>query len=183
MFHCFAGGAGIRRRVVLLLGGARSGKSDLALKLLARGRGKRGYIATAQALDVEMSARIRVHRGVRGSQWETFEIPIELPCNLEKIAATHSRLLVDCLTLWLSNVLARNRSDRSVLQKIDLLAKSVRKVSGRLVLVSNEVGLGVVPDHPLGRRFRDLSGIMHQKLAAAADEVYWVMAGLSLRLK
>jgi adenosylcobinamide kinase/adenosylcobinamide-phosphate guanylyltransferase len=173
----------MRRRVVFLLGGARSGKSDLALGMLERGKGRRGYIATAEALDDEMAARIREHRRRRGPQWETIETPIDLPDALKKLASSHSFLLVDCLTLWLSNLLGRHKTDKPVLDRFEALIEAMREIKGKLILVSNEVGMGIVPDHPLGRRFRDLSGLMHQKVADASNEVYWVAAGLPLRLK
>jgi adenosylcobinamide kinase/adenosylcobinamide-phosphate guanylyltransferase len=173
----------MRRRVVFLLGGARSGKSDLALEMLGKGKGRRGYVATAEALDDEMTARILDHRRRRGPRWETIEVPIDLPDALKKLAPTHSFLLVDCLTLWLSNLLSRHATDKPLLDRFEALVEAMKEIEGKLVVVSNEVGMGVVPDHPLGRRFRDLSGILHQQVAAASNEVYWVAAGLPLRLK
>ncbi|HET6369795.1 MAG TPA: bifunctional adenosylcobinamide kinase/adenosylcobinamide-phosphate guanylyltransferase [Nitrospiria bacterium] len=173
----------MRRRVIFLLGGARSGKSDLALEMLAKGKGKRGYIATAEALDDEMTARIHEHRRRRGPIWETFEVPIDLPDVLKKLAPTHSFLLVDCLTLWLSNLVTRHNTNKPVLDRFEALVEAMKEIKRKLVLVSNEVGMGIVPDHPLGRRYRDLSGLLHQKVAAASDEVYWVAAGIPLKLK
>jgi len=130
-----------------------------------------------------MAERIRRHRAARGSRWETFEVPVDVPESIQRLASSHPVLLVDCLTLWLSNLVSLGQSDRRVGERFDRLIDSLKGVRGKLVLVSNEVGLGVVPSHSSGRRFRDLSGVMHQKVAAEADEVYWVMAGLPLRLK
>lgn len=171
---------------VLVLGGARSGKSAYAERVVARRAagqgGERAYIATAQAFDAEMTARIAAHRAQRGERWRTIEAPLDLP----DIIATHARrdlvILIDCLTLWLTNEMLR--SDAQDLEALgEALVGSIRDAPCDLVLVSNEVGLGLVPDTPLGRAFRDAQGRLNQQVAAAADSVAFVAAGLPMMLK
>jgi adenosylcobinamide kinase/adenosylcobinamide-phosphate guanylyltransferase len=160
----------------LILGGARSGKSRYAEALLAKAN-PRTYLATAEPGDAEMAERIRRHRDERGSAWATREAPIELPA---AIRAETGALLVDCLTLWLSNLMAQNRDIESAAEQ---LCGAIRRPGGPVVLVSNEVGLGIVPDNALARAFRDHAGRLNQRVAAIADRVLFVAAGLPLALK
>jgi adenosylcobinamide kinase / adenosylcobinamide-phosphate guanylyltransferase len=165
---------------LLVLGGARSGKSRYAETRIRAVAGEPVYIATAQAFDDEMAERIARHRQDRGSDWRTVEAPFDLS---EAIAAEGSRgaaVLVDCLTLWTSNLIL---ADLDVDDATERLVTALRGHSGPIALVSNEVGLGLVPDNPLGRRFRDAAGRMNQAVAAAVDEVQFVAAGLPLTLK
>ncbi len=165
----------------LVLGGARSGKSAFAQKAAEDGAGvgRPVLIATGQAFDDEMAERIARHQADRGESWTTVEAPLELA---EAIAALSADAVavVDCLTLWLSNLML---AERDVEAAASALVQAVAACPARLWLVSNEVGLGIVPETPLGRRFRDEAGRLHQRLAAAADEVYFVAAGLPLRMK
>ena len=162
----------------MALGGARSGKSRFAEGLAERSGPLRTYIATAEALDHEMQSRIAQHRERRGEGWETIEAPLALT---EALATCGSRVvLVDCLTLWISNLMFR---DREVAAEIDLLCAALARASGHVILVSNEVGMGIVPENTLSRRFRDFQGLANQKVAAVADAVYFVAAGLPLALK
>ena len=165
--------------VTLVLGGARSGKSAYAEALVqAAGRGL--YLATAEAGDAEMAERIRHHRRRRGESWVTIEEPLDLAGALKRHAAPERPILVDCLTLWLSNVMAAGRDpDDEALA----LAEGLSALSGPVVLVSNEVGLGLVPETPLGRAFRDHAGRLHQTIAREADRVVFIAAGLPLILK
>ncbi len=166
---------------ILVLGGARSGKSRHAEELGLRHEGPRVYLATATADDLEMRARIAAHRMRReGGGWHTVEEPLRLCAALQEHCARETFVLVDCLTLWLSNLMA---AQRNVGEAIEALAELLPVLPGRVCLVSNEVGLGIVPDHPLGRAFRDEAGLAHQMLARVADEVVVVIAGLPLRLK
>jgi adenosylcobinamide kinase/adenosylcobinamide-phosphate guanylyltransferase len=160
----------------LVLGGARSGKSRYAEALLAAAN-PRTYLATAEPGDAEMTERIRRHREQRGPAWATREAPIELP---EAIRAETGALLVDCLTLWVSNLMARNRDLESAAEQ---LCGAIRRPGGPVVLVSNEVGLGIVPENALARAFRDHAGRLNQRVAAIADRVLFVAAGLPLALK
>lgn len=167
-------------RRVLVLGGARSGKSRTALSLAETAPGARIYVATAQSLDEEMRERIARHREERDSDWRTLEEPLELASAIRRESGPSQVVLVDCLTLWLSNILLAERDpDR----EIEFLAQSVRDASGPLVLVSNEVGNGIVPEAALGRRFRDEQGRLNQRMAAACDAVILVVAGCPLQIK
>ncbi len=163
-------------RLSLVLGGARSGKSRHAEAMLTRLPPPWVYVATAQAFDAEMRARIEAHRAGRDAGWRTVEAPLDLPGALR----TDAPALVDCLTLWLSNLmLGGHDADRA---QAALLA-GLSERSAPTVLVSNEVGLGIVPDNALAREFRDRAGRLHQALAAAADHVALLVAGLPLTVK
>jgi len=166
---------------VLVLGGARSGKSDFALSLaegLAPG-GRHLFVATAEARDEEMAERVAAHQARRGPNWETIETPLDLAGPLAS-ARAEQVVLIDCLTLWLSNLLEAGREfDREESR----LAEAAAGAEGHWIMVANEVGLGIVPDNPLARRFRDLAGRLNQRLAGLADQVFLVAAGLPLKLK
>lgn len=169
--------------ITLVLGGARSGKSAYGEALVETAAGSGGhplYLATAEAGDDEMAARIRHHRARRGERWDTMEEPLELVGALRRSAAPGRPVLVDCLTLWLSNVMA---ADRDADAEIQALARGIPDLQGIVVFVSNEVGMGMVPPTALGRAFRDLAGRLNQRMAAAADRVVFVAAGLPLTLK
>jgi len=168
-------------KLILVLGGARAGKSAFALRLaeslIVDGQGC--FIATAQPLDTEMAERIARHREERSAKWITIEEPYQLDAALLQ-AADAKVVLIDCLTLFVSNWLLR--SDNDAMQTI--VARLLANVNSQTVIcVSNEVGLGIVPDNPLARTFRDLLGRVNQQFAAAADEVYLLVAGLPLQLK
>lgn len=166
-------------RVTLILGGARSGKSRRALQL-AEGARRKVYVATAEALDAEMADRIAQHRSERGTDWETIEAPRDLAAVLQTPVHADALLVVDCLTLWLSNLLC---ADADLAAEQERLIVAIRSSKAQLVIVSNEVGLGLVPETPLGRAFRDAQGRLNQAVAAAADRVEFVAAGLPLVLK
>jgi len=167
--------------VTFVLGGARSGKSAYAQRGAEAVGGSRSplMIATAQAFDDEMRERIARHQGERGDAWRTIEAPLELPDALDQLGP-QDVAVADCLTLWLTNLIL---GDHDVAKARDALLRSVRHTPARLWLVSNEVGLGIVPDNALSRRFRDEAGRLHQALAAQADEVVLIVAGLPLRVK
>ncbi len=163
----------------LILGGARSGKTRRALAL-AEAFSNRIYIATAEALDEEMSARIAQHRHERGDAWMTIEAPLELAGAIRDIEDGSAVCVVDCLTLWLSNLMA---AGRDVAAAAEDLCRAIQGARPKLVIVSNEVGLGLVPETPLGREFRDRQGRLNQAVAAVVDGVEFIAAGLPLRLK
>jgi len=166
--------------ITLILGGARSGKSRYAEHLIEEAASGGTYCATAEARDAEMAERIAAHRARRGRFWRTVEAPLELAPAIAAEVTQERPLLVDCLTLWLSNlILAGRRPDREA----DELVWELRKAAGPVVLVANEVGMGLVPETPLGRRFRDAAGWLNQEVAAIADRVVFVAAGLPLVLK
>jgi adenosylcobinamide kinase/adenosylcobinamide-phosphate guanylyltransferase len=175
-----SGGIGQVGRVTLVFGGARSGKSARAQAIAEAAAPVRTYLATAQAFDDEMRDRIARHRADRVAGWRTVECPVDLPDAIEREALAGSVLLVDCLTLWASNLLL---ADRNADAATDRLLAALAGTPCPVVLVSNEVGMGIVPDNALARRFRDISGRMNQRIAAAADAVLLMMAGLELRLK
>jgi adenosylcobinamide kinase/adenosylcobinamide-phosphate guanylyltransferase len=166
-------------RLTLVLGGARSGKSLYAEGLITARPPPWIYVATGQAGDAEMAARIAAHRARRTSGWQTIEAPHDLAGALTA-APTGAGLLVDCLTLWLSN---RMLAEVDVEADIVRLEDALSRTAGTAVLVSNEVGCGIVPDNALARRFRDLQGRLNQRLAARADRVVLLVAGLPLTVK
>ena len=166
--------------VTLVLGGARSGKSRYAEGLLDRHPGRRVYLATAEVLDDEMAARVKAHRDRRDEDWKTVEEPLALAAALKAETEQGAAVLVDCLTLWLGNLLGEARA---VEAEIDGLVASIGQFGGPVVFVSNEVGQGIVPDNALARQFRDHAGILHQRLAQKADRVVFVTAGLPMNLK
>jgi adenosylcobinamide kinase / adenosylcobinamide-phosphate guanylyltransferase len=175
-FHC-KNASGAAMSVTLVLGGARSGKSRFAETLAV---GEKHYIATAQAFDDEMRERIAAHQVQRGGGWVTHEAVVDLPEMLARVMADGRFVLVDCLTLWLSNVMLADQDWRGALEA---LVVQLRGAHGTVVLVSNEVGMGLVPETPLGRAFRDAQGIVNSRVAEVADSVVFVAAGLPLALK
>ncbi len=170
-------------KIYFITGGARSGKSAFAEKLAGEMAGARAYIATAQALDPEMAARIERHRKDRGKAWETYEEPLAVAELLRKLSGRYAVALLDCLTLWLSNVIAHPDGDRTIAERSDELIDAIRDFEGAVIVVSNEVGLGIVPDNPLARKFRDIAGIMNQKMAREAEEVYFTASGIPIKIK
>jgi len=164
--------------LTLVLGGARSGKSRYAESLLAALPPPWAYVATAEAGDQEMAARIHAHRERRGADWRTVEAPRNLAAALTSCAGMPA--LVDCLTLWLSNLML---ADADIDHEIEIFEQALAAAMAPVVLVANEVGSGIVPEHPLGRRFRDRQGLLNQRLAARADRVVLMVAGLPLVVK
>lgn len=164
--------------VHLVLGGARSGKSRHALSVCGAMERPHNFIATAQAYDSEMAERIQKHREERDGHWHTLEAPIELGHAIASLR--EGTILVDCCTLWLSNVML---AEHDIGREIDALVKSLTTTKANIVLVSNEVGSGIVPENRLARRFRDEQGRLNQRLAELCDTVELVVAGIPLRLK
>lgn len=170
-------------RLALVLGGARSGKSSYALELARRSPPPRLYLATAEAGDAEMAARIAQHRRERGEDWDTWEVPLDLAEAVTQAQGRYQVILVDCLTLWLSNRLIRGGDIAGRKNACLDLVAALERTATPTILVSNEVGWGIVPDNPLAREFRDWAGWLHQLLAVAADLVVLLVAGLPLTLK
>jgi len=173
-----------RRPVVrlLILGGARSGKSRLAQDMAARRWLHPVYLATAEILDDEMAARVRMHRRTRARRWHCVEEPLEIAKIIRRGIPGTDGLLVDCLTIWLSNVLLKEGRG-AFARRRDELVKALHQTRQDVILVTNEVGMGVVPENELGRTFRDLAGWLNQAVAKEADTVVFVAAGLPLVLK
>jgi adenosylcobinamide kinase / adenosylcobinamide-phosphate guanylyltransferase len=164
----------------LILGGARSGKSRMAEDLGRAWSGPRIYLASGEAGDEEMQDRIALHRQGRGDSWVTVEEPVAVLERLRVLSDAGTFILFDCVTLWLSNLIHRSLDVRTA---VDELADALPGLPGRIVIVSNEVGLGIVPDNALARHFRDEAGRANQKLAEACGEVIFVAAGLPVKLK
>ena len=164
----------------LVIGGARSGKSRYAESLGDDFDGIKFYIATAEEGDAEMAARIEAHRARRGGEWTTIEETLNLPGTLQQCASGDNFALVDCLTIWLSNLMLEDRDCAGATEKL-LLA--MEKCTGRIVIVTNEVGQGIVPGNELARHFRDAAGLANQRLAEACDEVVLVTAGIPTVIK
>lgn len=167
------------RRITLVLGGARSGKSRHA-EALAKANKPRVYVATAEIIDAEMRERIDLHRAQRGAGWQTLEVPLDLTDALRQADRAGGFILVECITIWINNLIYHGKD---VAAEMELLCDTLPKLKGHVVLVSNEVGLGIVPDNALARRFRDEAGRANQSLAAVADEVVFIAAGLPMMLK
>lgn len=165
-------------KLSFVIGGARSGKSRYAEGLIAALPPPWAYVATAEAGDVEMAQRIDAHRSRRDSNWQTVEAPRDLAAALEKCRP--KPVLIDCLTLWLSNLML---AEADIEAEIVRLERALTAATSPVVLVANEVGYGIVPDRPLGRRFRDSHGLLNQRVAARADRVVLVVAGLPLAIK
>ena len=170
------------KELLLVLGGARSGKSSWALRYAEEKYKPCIFIATAEVMDEEMAERVRLHKESRGPAWKLIEEPLNIDNALETGCAHAEAVLIDCMTVWLSNVLLkRGREEVSAYQNRLLGALSRRRQA--VIIVSNEVGAGIVPEHPLGREFRDLAGILNQKLAAIADRVVMTVASIPVNIK
>lgn len=168
------------KQIHLVLGGARSGKTRHALHLAEAAGVRPVYVATATAFDEEMQARIDAHKAERDERWTTIEASLALPEAIRAQAGPDCVLLVDCLTLWLNNLMF---GEADVATATDALCSALQQASGPVILVSNEIGLGLVPETPLGRRFRDAQGRLNQRVAEVAQRVTFVAAGLPLQLK
>jgi adenosylcobinamide kinase/adenosylcobinamide-phosphate guanylyltransferase len=166
----------------LVVGGARSGKSRFALSVQSAGA-RVAFIATAEARDADMTARIARHRAERPASWHTVEAPLALVSALRGLPPRTDAVLVDCLTVWVANLLLRGQADEAILADADALAALIREGAYDLTLVSNEVGAGVHPETAPGLRFRDLLGLVNQRVAAACQQVTLMVAGVPLTIK
>ena len=167
--------------LTVLLGGARSGKSTLAVSTATEAGLTVCYIATAEARDQEMAARIEMHRRTRPGSWTTIEEPVDLVAALDGVP-TEAIVIIDCLTLWVSNMLGQDDSDDAILRTADDAARVAARRSGRVIAITNEVGSGIVPLNPLARRYRDLLGMVNARWCTHADQAFLVVAGRTLAL-
>ncbi|MBR6343908.1 MAG: bifunctional adenosylcobinamide kinase/adenosylcobinamide-phosphate guanylyltransferase [Selenomonadaceae bacterium] len=177
-------------KIVLVTGGARSGKSRFAESYAAKHGKHVAYIATAQVYDEEMAYRVKLHQRRRPKEWQTFEAPFHAERTLEEAGREHDMILFDCLTLYISNLICAmptledfDRNYQVVREQVELLIAQARKNQGTSVFVTNEVGAGIVPENHLSREYRDLAGISNQLMARAAEEVYLVACGLPVNIK
>jgi adenosylcobinamide kinase / adenosylcobinamide-phosphate guanylyltransferase len=171
-----------RGRLILVLGGAASGKSQAALDLAGQG-GPGAFVATGQALDQEMKARIERHQAARSSDWVTAEVPTDIAKWCGDNGKYYQSIVIDCLTLWLSNLQRPRLRDIDVFEATAKMLDAIRTTRARVVIVSNELGLGVVPATKAVRAFRDLAGKVNQQVAAEADEVYLTVSSIPMRVK
>jgi len=170
--------------LILVTGGTRSGKSRFAQNLADLENTRKAFIATAEPLDQEMKKRIAAHKKERPAGWSTVEEPIHLAETVKKCGETYDVLLIDCLTLWISNLLVNKSMNENAIRKnISSLVASCAEVSARVIVVTNELGMGIVPSNPLSRLYRDLVGKANQQVASAADEVYFLVSGIPMKIK
>ena len=171
-------------KIVFITGGARSGKSSFALKLAKAEKGARvAFVATCQALDDEMSDRIRRHKRSRPVSWKTFEAPLDLAPVLKKAIFRHPVIIVDCLTLMVSNLMMREEKEKRITARFRKALQVLKKSDSLVIIVSNEVGLGIVPENGLAREFRDIAGRINQIAAQEAEAVYFTVSGIPWRIK
>jgi len=172
------------KETILVIGGCRSGKSRHALELAEKISGsKRTFFATCMPLDDEMKERIDRHKKERDKSWKTVETSLELPEAINESSREGDIILVDCLTLWINNVLMETEDPDIINQRIHKLIITLKEVKCSIILVSNEVGAGIVPENRLARQFRDLAGFTNQKIAECADSVIWMVAGIPVSIK
>jgi adenosylcobinamide kinase/adenosylcobinamide-phosphate guanylyltransferase len=168
-------------RTIFITGGARSGKSSFAIAEASRVYGKKAYIATAEALDEEMRQRIENHKRQRGDEWVTYEEPLKVADVIKKIEGKYSVIVIDCLTLWLSNIM---HGCLNIKAEIEYLISSILTPHLPLMyIVSNEVGMGIVPENEIARKFRDMAGVLNQKMAEVSDTVYMMVSGIPIKIK
>ena len=171
------------KRLIFISGGARSGKSRFALDYANRHFSKKLYLATCGVLDEEMVQRVENHKKMRGPEWKTVEEPIGIIDKINEYGDKVEVILLDCITLWLSNLLMRQISDAKIMNEVDRFIKTIKQNQTSFIIVSNEVGMGIVPTDSLGRRFRDLQGMANQKIAEVAETVVLMISGIPMFLK
>ena len=171
-------------KVTFITGGSRSGKSIYAVELAKKGnRGKTAFIATCGEIDKEMGQRIKLHRKARPGYWQTFEEPLEVSSLLKKISNKFSVIVIDCLTLLVSNLMLKGRSGESVAKEVEKILTTLEKARAVSIVVSNEVGMGIVPGNRLSRDFRDIAGRVNQIAAKHADSAFLMVSGIPWRIK
>jgi len=170
-------------RIILILGGARSGKSSFAVSLAAGKSKNIAFVATAIGIDGEMKRRIRAHKDARPEHWLTLEAPYDIEAALRAMPEKTKVVIIDCLTIHITNLIMNKLTDESIFRRISGLFAFIKKSRLTVMIVSNEVGLGLVPNTPLGRRFRDLAGAVNKLAAQEADQAYFLVSGIPLNLK
>ena len=171
-------------KTILVTGGCKSGKSRHALEIAEKiSKSKRIFIATCMPLDDEMKERIDRHKKDRDKSWKTVEVPVQLPEAISEKNRKGDVILIDCLTLWINNLLIEIEDNAVIDQRIHKLILALKETKCPIILVSNEVGTGIVPENKLARQFRDLTGFTNQKVAECADNVIWMVAGIPVSIK
>ena len=184
----------MKSQIILCSGGARSGKSEFAERLALATKGLKAYVATGQAFDEEMVDRIKKHQERRGKIWNNFEVPLHLADEWENISKSADVILIDCLTMLTTNHMMAhgsirgqedaNRLEQTILSELDTLLDSIQSCEGKTVIfVTNEIGLGIVPDNKLARYFRDIAGRVNRAVASVADKLYLTISGVTIELK
>ena len=184
----------MKSQIILCSGGARSGKSEFAERLALATEGRKAYVATGQAFDEEMIDRIKKHQERRGEIWNNFEVPLHLADEWENISQSADVILIDCLTMFTTNHMMAygsirgqedaNRLEQTILSELDTLLDSIQSCEGKTVIfVTNEIGLGIVPDNKLARYFRDIAGRVNRTVAMAADKLFLTISGVTIELK
>jgi len=170
------------KKITFILGGARSGKSNYALELAKKYK-KVAFIATCETLDKEMSKRIKLHKESRPRHWDTFEEPKDIEATLKKLTNKYDCIVIDCLTLLVSNLFLSGLSQKLIEDTINKLVPMIKKINCKVIIVSNEVGMGIVPGNELGRNFRDVAGRVNQIIAKGCDNVIFMVSGIPWRIK
>lgn len=170
-------------KIIFILGGARSGKSTFALELVKKDKKKVAFIATCQPLDKEMAQRIKFHKKIRPGDWQTFEEPYKVSGLLHKIGTKFEVILIDCLTLLMSNLMLKGLKEDAITQEVNNILSALNKIKVKAIIVSNEVGLGIVPQNKLARDFRDISGKINQAVVRKSDEVFFMVSGIPTKIK
>jgi adenosylcobinamide kinase/adenosylcobinamide-phosphate guanylyltransferase len=173
----------MEKKTILITGGCRSGKSRYALDYANRHFSRKLFLATCEVLDDEMARRVENHRKTRGPEWETVEEPVEIVERIRQYGEKVEVILIDCVTLWLSNLLMKGEADSTVMDEVARFVEVLGQERTSFVIVSNEVGMGIVPADPLSRRFRDLAGTANQRIAHGVDTVILMVSGIPLFLK
>ena len=171
------------KETILVIGGCRSGKSSHALHLADQISGQKIFIATCMPQDKEMEQRVLHHQQQRGSVWKTLDVPLLIPETINKHSLKGNVILIDCLTLWINNLIMEDEDPTKIDSKIRKLTQSIVKAECPVILVSNEVGTGIVPVNRLARLFRDITGFANQKVANCVDRVIWMVAGIHVKIK
>jgi len=171
------------KKMIFITGGCRSGKSRFALDYANQHFSKKLYLATCEALDEEMAQRIEHHKKMRGPEWQTIEEPVEIADKIKQYRDRVEVILLDCITLWLSNLLTKGNDDLKIMDEINRFMEMMKPTPTSLIVVSNEVGMGIVPADPLSRRFRDLSGMINQRITEVVDTVIFMFSGIPIFLK
>lgn len=170
-------------KIIFILGGARSGKSAYALRVAGETAKRVAFIATCQPKDCEMKKRITLHKNSRPCHWKTFEEPQDPVLLLKKIGSKFDYIVIDCLTLMVSNLMLKGLKEAVIERKINKLLDVLNKIKAQSVIVSNDVGLGIVPENKLARDFRDITGRVNQLVAKESDEVFFLVSGIPWRIK